>query len=201
MLDHVFLDAIGALRRSLEAALLERHALEERFQSDLLLGDLSWETSYTLPGEGLSPRVQADLTLDWPTWSQTAYRLVNLGEEIEEPPELDVAVMVRVQRLAGVPDLGIIMAALPSEGPALSDEALRRSGPGIEQRYEADLTEASTTVEVAFEGSHRLDPEALQAGTSLDALDALGPWIASTLVRLADLALPFLPPDPAEATR
>ena len=71
MLDHVFTDAIGALREALERALLERQAFEERFQTDILLGDLTWETSYGLPGEGSPPRVRADITLDWPTWAQT----------------------------------------------------------------------------------------------------------------------------------
>src|SRR3954464_12448942 len=52
MLDHVFTDAIGALRDTFENALLERQAFEERFQADVLLGDLTWETSYGLPGEG-----------------------------------------------------------------------------------------------------------------------------------------------------
>ena len=41
---------------------------------NVLLGDMTWETSYGLPGEGLPPRVQADITLEWPTWAQTAYR-------------------------------------------------------------------------------------------------------------------------------
>ena len=34
MLDHVFTDAIGALRDAFEQARLERQAFEERFQSD-----------------------------------------------------------------------------------------------------------------------------------------------------------------------
>ena len=69
MLDHVFTDAIGALREALENALLERQAFEERFQTDILLGDTTWETTYGLPGEGLPPRVRADISLLWPTWS------------------------------------------------------------------------------------------------------------------------------------
>ena len=52
MLDHVFTDAIGALRDALENALLERQAFEERFHTDVLLGDLIWATSYVIPGEG-----------------------------------------------------------------------------------------------------------------------------------------------------
>ena len=42
--------------------MLERQAFEERFQTDILLGDLTWETSYGLPREGTPPRVRADLT-------------------------------------------------------------------------------------------------------------------------------------------
>ncbi len=34
MLDHVFIDAIGALRTALELAMLERQAVEERFTTD-----------------------------------------------------------------------------------------------------------------------------------------------------------------------
>src|SRR3954470_15807100 len=63
MLDHVFTDAIGALRDAMEQAFLERQALEERFQADVLLGDLSWETSYSLPGDGVPPRVRVDIGL------------------------------------------------------------------------------------------------------------------------------------------
>ena len=40
MLDHVFTDAISALREAFEAALLERQAFEEHFQVDVLLGDV-----------------------------------------------------------------------------------------------------------------------------------------------------------------
>ena len=50
MLDHVFTDAISALREAFEGAFLERQAFEEHFQMDVLLGDLTWETSYGLPG-------------------------------------------------------------------------------------------------------------------------------------------------------
>ena len=63
MLDHVFMDAIGALRQAFDGALLERHAQEERLQVDILLGDVNWETSYSLPGEGVPPRVVAEVNL------------------------------------------------------------------------------------------------------------------------------------------
>ena len=109
MLDHVFTDAIGALREALHGALLERQAFEERFQADVLLGDLTWETSYALPGEGTPPRVQADITMDWPTWAQTAYRSWYIGETIEDPPRIDIELVLRVQRLADRPDPSTVL--------------------------------------------------------------------------------------------
>ena len=99
MLDHVFTDAIGALRDAFEQARLERQAFEERFQSDVLLGDLMWQTSYGLPGEGQPPRVQADITCSWPTWSQTAYRSWYVEEEFTEPPRIEIEIVFRRQRL------------------------------------------------------------------------------------------------------
>src|SRR5918996_4294859 len=115
MLDHVFTDAIGALRDAMEGAFLERQAFEERFQVDVLLGDVTWETSYGLPGEGSPPRVRADLTIDWPTWSQTAYRNWYIGEPVDEPPEILVEIVLRVQRLAGIPDPKVVLDAPPRE--------------------------------------------------------------------------------------
>ena len=109
MLDHVFTDAIGALRDALEKAMLERQAFEERFQADVLLGDVTWATSYGLPGEGMPPRVQADLTLDWPTWSQTAYRSWYLEEEFNEPPRIEIEVGFRIQRLESTPNLDDVL--------------------------------------------------------------------------------------------
>jgi len=196
MLDHVFMDAIGVLRETFEGALLERHALEERLQVDVLLGDVSWETSYSLPGEGVPPRVVAEVTFDWPTWSQTAYRSWAIGEGFEDPPEIDIEIVLRVQRLAGEPDLSTIAAILPDEGPTLGDEPLRRSAPTYERQYDNELAAVDTAVEVSYEGVYILsegllgDKEALRSD-----FGSLGGWIASSLVKLADLKLEFLPPD------
>src|SRR5207248_11794193 len=104
MLDHVFMAAIGALRRAFDGALLERHAQEERLQVDVLLGDVNLETSYSFPGEGVPPRVVAEVSLEWPTWSQTAYRSWTIGEAFDEPPEIDVENVLRVQRRVGMPE-------------------------------------------------------------------------------------------------
>ena len=142
MLDHVFTDAIGALRDAMENALLERQAFEERFQVDVLLGDVTWETSYGLPGEGSPPRVRADLTVDWPTWSQTAYRNWYIGETIEEPPEILVEVTLRVQRLVRRPEPERVLAVLPESSPLIGNDMLERSAPTVEQQYEGDLQES-----------------------------------------------------------
>src|SRR4029450_11146648 len=131
MLDHVFTDAIGALRDSLERALLERQAFEERFQVDVLLGDVTWEPSYGLRGEGLPPRVQADLTLDWPTWAQTAYRSWYIGEPFADPPRIEIELVLRLQRLAESPDPSVVLAALPEMSASIGSEHLEPSGPTI----------------------------------------------------------------------
>ena len=115
---------------------MEQQAVEERFQIDVFLGDVSFETSYSLPGEGNPPRVRADLSLDWPTWSQSAYRSWSIGEPPAEPPELVVEIALRMQRLAAMPDPATVLAALAGEGPEFGSERLERSGPTIEQVFE-----------------------------------------------------------------
>ena len=194
MLDHVFTDAIGALRDALESAMLERQAFEERFQADVLLGDVSWETSYGLPGEGSPPRVQADLTLDWPTWAQTAYRTWYLDEEFTEGPRIEIEVVFRVQRLAEAPDPAVIMKSLPENPPSIGNEELRGLGPTLEAEYDTDLHLCSHAVEITYTGSYELDEETLEDGSTLDEhFAAIGGWITSALVRLGDLPLSFQP--------
>jgi hypothetical protein len=194
MLDHVFTDAIGALRDAFENALLERQAFEERFQVDVLLGDMSWETSYGLPGEGLPPRVQADITLHWPTWAQSAYRSWYIGEPVGEPPRIDIEIVLRIQRLVKPPDPQEILPALPEQSAAIGDERLERSSPTVETVYgEAD--EPEYAFETSYEGTYELDERCLQDGSILDEhFSAMGGWISSTLVRVGDLTLDFHPP-------
>ena len=196
MLDHVFTDAIGALRDVFENALLERQAFEERFQSDVLLGDLTWETSYGLPGEGLPPRVRADITLDWPTWAQTAYRSWYIGEDFDEGPTIQIEIVVRIQRLASEPDVAAILAVLPEQSPLIGELPLDRSAPTLEVRYNRDLDDRHFAVEVSYEGMYLLDEDSLADGSALDDdFASMGGWIASTLVKLGDLDLDYRPPD------
>ena len=200
MLDHVFSDAIGALREALESARLERQSLEERFHSDILLGNVTWETSYVLPGEGNPPRVHCDLTLEWPTWSQTAYRHWYLEGEFGDPPEITVAVVLRVQRLATSPRPSDILAVLPAESPTLGDAELERSGPTVETIYDpgqvADLDDPEWAIEVSYEGTYELSEAVLDDGAELDEhFGDLGGWVSGALVRLGDLILDYRPVD------
>ncbi len=199
MLDHLLVDVIGTIRRSFEHALLQRQAVEERFQVDVFLGDVSWETSYSLPGEEQPPRVRADFSIDWPTWSQTSYRSWSIGEMPDELPEVVVEVALRVQRLAEAPPLADVVRALPAEGPALGEETLARSAITIEQVHDGpkgDPLGPRWAVEATYEGSIRFDESQLADTTTIEPVAiTLTRWIASTLVRLADLPLQFLPPD------
>jgi hypothetical protein len=197
MLDHVFTDAIGALRDALENALLERQAFEERFQVDVLLGDVTWETSYGVPGEGSPPRVQADITLDWPTWSQTAYRSWYIDEPPDEPPEVLVEVSLRIQRLVHRPEPERVLAVLPETSPPIGVETLVRSGHTIEQVFDGDDGDSGEfAIEVSYEGSISLDERTLADGSVLDEqFGGIGGWVAATLVRLGDITFEFLPTD------
>lgn len=195
MLDHVFTDAIGALRDGFEDSRLERQAFEERFQVDVLLGDVSWQTSYGLPGEGLPPRVQADVSCGWPTWSQTAYRSWYVDEELTEPPKIDIEITLRVQRLTQSPAPRTVLSVLPMTSPDVGGEKLTRSGPTVESIYGADPDDAEYAIEVSYEGVYELDEASLVDGSALDQhFGELGGWVASTLVKLGDLDLSFGPP-------
>ena len=196
MVDHLLLSAIGALRRALENSLLERHAAEEHLHVDILLGDIEWETSYSLPGEGTVPRVRVDIALNWSTWSQSAYRSWSIGEAGEEPPDLLVELAVRLQRLRTTPELATVLAQLPESSPVVGSDPLERTAPSVEVAYDTDLNVTEAAVEVAYEGIYTVDDAVLENPAILDDHFApLGGWLASTLVRLTDLPLDFLPPD------
>ena len=145
MLDHVFTDAIGALRDALEKAMLERQAFEERFQTDVLLGDLTWETSYSLPGEGHAAAGPL------PTSRSTgrpgrrrAYRSWYIEEEFDEPPHIEIEVVLRIQRLATGPDPARGAAEAAAGESADRHRGARRSGPTIEAATATTSTTSST---------------------------------------------------------
>ena len=202
MLDHVFTDAIGALRDAFEGAFLERQAFEEHFQVDVLLGDVTWETSYGLPGEGQPPRVISHITFDWPSWSQTAYRKWYVDEVFEDAPAIEIEIVFRAQRLANQPEPGIVTRVMDATSPLIGDGRLEQAGVTVEIGYlsEPDAT-PEYAVEITYEGLYELAESSLADGAShlLDEhFGALGGWIAATLVRLGDLGLAYLPSDDDE---
>lgn len=197
MLDHVFLDAISAVRDAFGNAFLERQAFEERFQSDMLLGDLVWETSYGLPGEGSPPRALAHVTFDWPSWSQALYRHWYVEGEFDQSPVIDVEIVFRLQRLLDQPDPHIVSGVATPESPNIGANAFRRNDVTVEICHVPDIP-VEYALEVTYEGSYELAEETLQDGASkvLDEhFGVLGTWVASTLVRLGDLGLQFREPD------
>jgi hypothetical protein len=199
VLDHPLVDVISTIREAFDRALLQRQAVEERFQVDVFLGDVSWETSYSLPGEEQPPRVRADLSLDWPTWSQASYRSWSIGEPPDELPEIVIEVALRVQRMAEAPDTEKVLGALPPSGPLVHLGDLGRTATTIEQVHtDADDGEARPlrwAAEATYEGSIRFTESQLEDTAAITpAFDALTRWIASTLITLADLPFTFLPP-------
>jgi hypothetical protein len=197
MLDHVFTDAIGALRDAFSNAFLERQAFEEHLQSDVLLGDLVWETSYGLPGEGTPPRVVAHITFSWPSWSQALYRSWYVEGVMLERPAIDIEVVFRVQRLADQPQPSVVDAIAVSESPAIGDGKLERDNVTIEICHSLATT-TDYAIEMTYGGQYELNEETLQDGSSAvldEHFGALGGWVASTLVKLGDLRLTFLPAD------
>jgi hypothetical protein len=196
MLDHILVDLITQMRGALEDALLQRQAVEERFQVDVFLGDVSWETSYSLPGEERPPRVRADVSLDWPTWSQSAYRSWSIGEPPEDPPEVVLEIALRVQGLAARPDLGAVVACLPHESPAVGGDTLARTAPVVEEVQEPGQ-DPRFAVETTYQGTLRLDDAALEDASTLHGpIGELARWVASVLVHLGDLDLAYVPPEP-----
>jgi hypothetical protein len=193
MLDHVFLDAIGAVRDAFANAFLERQAFEERFQSDMLLGDLVWETSYGLPGEGSPPRALAHITFNWPSWSQALYRHWYVEGEFDQSPVIDVEVVFRLQRLLQQPDPSVVDPVATPESPTIGAGSFRQDNVTIEICH-VPAGQVEYALEVTYEGSYELGEETLQDGASkvLDEhFGVLGSWVASTLVRLGDLGLQF----------
>ncbi|HUD17372.1 MAG TPA: hypothetical protein VMQ59_08915 [Acidimicrobiales bacterium] len=194
MLDHVFTQLVSSHRHAFEAALLQRQAVEERFQVDVFLGDISFETSYSLPGEERPARIRVDTGLDWPTWSQTAYRSWAIGEEPDELPEVLVEIAFRVQGLVAVPEVEPLLGVLPDHLDVIGDEPLMRGATTIEQVLGDQPDGSEWAVEVSYEGSCQLDEAVLENPATLDdALAPLGRSVASVLVRIGDLPFTFRP--------
>ncbi|MEY4600535.1 MAG: hypothetical protein RLZZ201_226 [Actinomycetota bacterium] len=199
MLDHVFTDAIGALRDAFGNAFLERQAFEEHLHSDVLLGDLVWATSYGLPGEGQPPRVVAHITFTWPSWSQATYRAWYVEEIYHEAPVIEMEIVFRLQRLASLPDAAQIAGVAPLTSPRLGSQQLTRDSISSETITTTNaLRPTDHAAEIVYQGAYELSEETLADGTNatLDQhFGSLGGWVASTLVKLGDLQFAYHPAD------
>lgn len=199
MLDHVFTDAIGALRDAFGNAFLERQAFEEHLHSDVLLGDLVWATSYGLPGEGQPPRVVAHITFTWPSWSQATYRAWYVEEIYHEAPVIEMEIVFRVQRLKNLPDTSLIAGVAALTSPRLGTQQLTRESISSETISATDtMRPLNHAAEVVYHGVYELAEETLADGTNklLDEhFGSLGGWVAATLVKLGDLQFSYHPAD------
>jgi len=199
VLDHVFTDAIGALRDAFGNAFLERQAFEEHLHSDVLLGDLVWATSYGLPGEGQPPRVVAHITFTWPSWSQATYRAWYVEEIYHEAPVIVMEIVFRLQRLASLPDAAQIAGVAPLTSPRLGSQQLTRDSISSETITTTNaLRPTDHAAEIVYQGAYELSEETLADGTNatLDQhFGSLGGWVASTLVKLGDLQFAYHPAD------
>ena len=106
------------------------------------------------------------------------------GSAVRSPDEI----VLRIQRLAMIPDPAAVLDILPVRSPSIGGEKLTRSGPTVESSYGIRTEDVEHAIEVSYEGAYELDEPRLADGSMLDDhFNALGGWISSTLVRLGDL--------------
>ncbi len=189
MFEHAFPDLIGAVRTNLELALLERTAIEERFVTDAATGDVRWDTTYSLPGEGPEGRVQADVTLVWGAWAQSAYRRWLLTGELSDVPVVDAEVVVRAGDLDLPPDAVAVNDAMPRASAPLGAVVLERlDGPTVETTWSLDGESATHGIELGYAATIPLTLELLEDGNRIDETVAdLGAWLTSALITLSDM--------------
>ncbi len=200
MFDHVLLDLVNALKGSLATSMLEAPITEERLQFDVWAGDLSFETSYTLPGEEDPPRVRADISVEWSTWSQSAYRSWTLGEGLAEPIEVDIEIALRLGGIAHDLNVEEVVRQLPRRSPEVFESAFDLTGSSCERNFDVATERNEFTAEFAYEAILRIDEEDLGDTTSFDKQFApIGQWLATLLVRLSDLNLSYIMPDDNQA--
>jgi len=182
----------------LEDALLQRQAVEERFQVDVFLGDVSWRPPTPSPVGEATPGPGRRLGGLGPPWSQKRLPvLVHRRKPPEDLPEVVVEITLRLQRLSAMPD-SRRRPRLPARGepghrhrhpgaaPLPSSEQVHE--PGQDPRYAwRPLTRApSAWTRPASEGCRQPGRPAVS-------------WPAGwprSFVRLGDLRLAYLPPRP-----
>ena len=97
----------------------------------------------------------------------------------------------------------MLFRTVPEQSPLVGDDRMERAGLTSETSHpdtDVDPLDLTTeyAAEITYEGLYELGEETVADGTSTlldEHFGALGGWIASTLVRLGDLHLAFLPAD------
>ena len=124
-----------------------------------------------------------------------------MGFNLRDAPAIEIEIVLRVQRLAEPADPATLHAAMPALSPLLGDDRLERAGLTQEIAHpdpldSDDSASIEHAVEITYEGLYELAEETVADGTSTlldEHFGALGGWIASTLVKLGDLHVAFLP--------
>ncbi len=190
MLDHILLDFVANLKSSLESSMLEKAGVEERFQIDVWLGDISFETSYSLPGEDNPPTVRADISVEWPTWSQSNFRSWTLGEGFEEGADINVEVAIRAQHRRGSLLLDDYINSLPSRSPEMFSTRFELTSVSTETAYDPNSKEKENSMEFVYDATLHLDENLIEDAVGLEReLEPFGAWTASLLVKVSDLKL------------
>lgn len=195
MLDHLFLRFIASLKTSLSSSMLERAGLEEQLHNDLMLGDLTFETSYSLPGEASPPHVRADLTVEWPTWSQGSYRSWTLGDGIEDPIEIVIEVALRFTGLSALPMTPQqLLTHLPRHSSqSILNAPMELQRVTIETSYDITTDDTELSAEVVYETTCVIDEQVIDDDERVQvAISQLTGWIASVLVQASDIPLTYL---------
>jgi len=108
-------------------------------------------------------------------------------------------VVFRIQRLAEQPVPSIVDSIAAPNSPSIGAEQLERDNITIEISHPTHgERSADFALEITYEGQYELAEETLIDGASkvLDEhFGVLGAWVASTLVKLGDLKLAFVPAD------
>lgn len=168
--------------------MLEKSSIEERFQVDVWLGDINFETSYSLPGEEVPPKVRADISLEWPTWSQSNYRSWTLGEGSGEGAELAAEIALRLQSTSSSLDAQLLSRGLPSESPEILGTRFTLTSISSEHSVDLESGDSEYGVEFLYETTFHLEDSKFEDGMVVEReLTAIGPWVASLLVKVADL--------------
>ena len=203
MLDHILVDVITQTR----AAPWRTPSCSDRRWRNASRSTSSWATCpgrrrtrsrarRSPPGSGPTCRV------DWPTWSQSAYRSWSIGEPPEDLPEVVLEITLRLQRLATMPDLDAVLACLPEESPAIGADTLVRAAPVVEQVHEPGRAPASPS-RPPTRGPSGLDearPERrLDTWPARSGSWAVG-WPRSSSA-WATSSLAYLPPEPTHGRR